>query len=1072
MTAEPAAPSPLGDRLRHLFAELLGVPPAEVIPGRSFLELGADSLALLRASHEIEVRLGSRVPFRRLLEDLSTVDALAAHLAPNGNGSPAAEIAVPSEVPAVEPAAPAGDPLPAASDLARIFAEQLRLMERQLDLLRQRGRRPAAAVPEEPPRLATPPAEAPRPAFVPYRPVDRGAAGELTPRQQEHLDGLVARLTARTRGSKERAAAARPALASNRSIAGFRLLWKELVYPLIARRAAGAHLWDVDGNEYVDLTMGFGTLLFGHSPDFLQAALREQLDAGVQVGPESEATAEAAELIRELTGVERVTFCNSGTEAVMTALRLARAVTGRRKIALFAGSYHGTFDGVLAIRAGGAGGHPPQAVPMAPGVPPSLIADVLVLDYQSVDFLDVVAAHAGELAAVLVEPRQTRNLGLDQGEALRRLRGLTARAGIALIFDEVVTGFRVHPGGMQALYGVRADLVTYGKAVANGLPIGVVAGSAAYLDAIDGGPWSYGDRSVPEAEITFFTGTFFRHPLVMAAARAVLRRLRDEPGLQAELNERTGRFASALNAALAAEGLPIEVVHFGSIFTFRVPRDLPAADLFFYHLLEKGIYIWEGRICYLSTAHSEADLRRVVAAARESAQELRAGGFFPAPALRRLPLTDDQRELWELARFSDTSSLALNLAVGLRLRGPLDRPALERALQHLIDRHEALRVTFDPSGAGQTVGPPRPAEIAWTDLSGNGAAEADIDSEADALLSAELMRPFDLAAGPLIRFHLVRLEGDLHILALFFHHLAVDGHSASLLIDELGLLYAAETKGGIATLPPLPPAESYSRYVEATAERQQRGGALAEHEAYWLDRFTPLPPPLALPADHPRPAVRTFRGDSRAARLDPELTARLQDLARRLHCTPSTLFLAAVVALLHRLTGQDDLVVGLPVAGHPPGGGPLVGYLLGLLALRFRLTAGDSFADLAAAARTATLDAHEHREYPYYRLLQKLGLDGIKHRPPLIAALFNFDSYSGSRLADLELELARIPTRATEFEVFWDLLATDGALDVECTFNADLFDPATADRWQRQLRTLLAQVAADPGVMLGELELG
>ncbi|HET9677625.1 MAG TPA: condensation domain-containing protein, partial [Solirubrobacterales bacterium] len=388
----------------------------------------------------------------------------------------------------------------------------------------------------------------------------------------------------------------------------------------------------------------------------------------------------------------------------------------------------------------------------------------------------------------------------------------------------------------------------------------------------------------------------------------------------------------------------------------------------------------------------------------------------------------------------------------------------ERAIQRLIDRHEALRATFDPGGEGQTVGPPRPAGIAWTDLSGKETGDDDVET----LLSEELMRPFDLAAGPLIRFHLLRLAEGLHLLAFFFHHLAVDGHSASLLIDELGILYRAETSGSTA---PLPPAASYSRYVEATAERQRREGSLAEHEAYWLDRFTPLPPPLALPADHPRPAERTFRGECRNARLDPGLTARLQELARRLGCTPSTLFLAAVVALLHRLTGQDDLVVGLPVAGHPPGSGPLVGYLLGLLALRFRPRPGDTFADLAAAARTATLDAHEHREYPYYRLLRKLGLDGIRDRPPLIAALFNFDSYAGSRFADLDLELAKIPTRAAEFEVFWDVLATGGALDVECCFNADLFDPATAERWQRQLRALLAQVADDPAVTLGELDL-
>jgi glutamate-1-semialdehyde aminotransferase/acyl carrier protein len=652
------APPPLLEPIRSLFADLFGVPGERLLPDASFLELGADSLLLLRASQRIEETFGARIPFRRLVEELSSVEAVAAYLAAATGGRVEASrlAAVPDSDPLPVPAAPtlpAGAPSRAArpepsADLRALFSEQLRLLDRQLDLLAREARpAPVEPVPTPPGAPSVPlhlaPAArfvpvtaagvpggvgAPGAAFVPYRPIDRSPGSTLTSRQREHLDELISRLAAKTHRSRELTEAYRGCLANNRAVSGFRLLWKELVYPLVGHRGAGARIWDVDGNEYLDLTMGFGSLLFGHSPDFLDAALRRQLDLGIQIGPESETAGRVAELVRELTGVERVTFSNSGTEAVMIALRLARAVTGRTRIALFAGAFHGTFDGVLARRETGADGRA-RVLPMAPGVPPHLVEDLLVLDYESEESLAAVEAHAGELAAVLVEPVQSRRPELLNGPLLRRLRAITERAGIALIFDEVVTGFRVHSGGVQALFGVEADLVTYGKAVANGMPIGIVAGKAKYLDAIDGGDWRYGDRSLPEAEITLFGGTFFRHPLVMAAALAVLERLRANPGLQAELSEKTERLAVALDEVFAVEGFPGRIVRFGSLFTFRFPLEWWASNLLFFHLLLQGIYIWEGRICYLSTAHTPEDLEQIVAAFRASLRELRQGGFLP-----------------------------------------------------------------------------------------------------------------------------------------------------------------------------------------------------------------------------------------------------------------------------------------------------------------------------------------------------------------------------------------------------------------------------------------------------------
>ncbi|NES85718.1 MAG: aspartate aminotransferase family protein [Moorea sp. SIO2B7] len=422
-------------------------------------------------------------------------------------------------------------------------------------------------------------------------------------------------------------------MADRRASIGFWRLTKEMLYPIVGEKSQGARFWDVDGNEYVDIAMGFGVHLFGHGTPFITSAIEEQLKQGIQVGPQAKLAGEVAELVTELTGMERVTFCNSGTEAVMTALRIARAATGRDKIAIFSGSYHGHSDGTLAMPKTVDGQL--RSVPLVPGVPQKITDDVLVLDYGSPKSLDIITTHAHELAAVLVEPVQSRRLDLQPKAFLQQLRKLTEEKQIVLIFDEVLTGFRVHPGGCQALFGVKADLATYGKVLGGGLPIGAVAGSVAYMDRIDGGMWTYGDSSYPEVETTFFAGTFSKHPLTMATARATLKHLKSSGAeLQEQLNQRTSQLATTLNSYFEREGVSIRVIHFASVFRFTfsgnasevyVPIDL---DLLFYHLIEKGVYIWEGRTCFLSTAHTEEDIAYVIGAVKDSVQEMREGGFF------------------------------------------------------------------------------------------------------------------------------------------------------------------------------------------------------------------------------------------------------------------------------------------------------------------------------------------------------------------------------------------------------------------------------------------------------------
>ena len=689
-TPKITQPDSIRSQLRVIVAGLLHTDSTQIDVHAPFLEMGADSLVILEAVRTIETTFGVKIGIRQFFEGLATIDALATyidqHITPEWSQKvyPQAEVkpAVPSQHSAVavslgatEDVSRHGMPNKAEeiaipkTALERIIAQQLEVMSQQLKLLGNNGSEPEKSLLTQTPpfeflnqtvpnvnnpadaslqsQITTDASSSPTSGktkqdrvnaepILPLRALKPELNVWLNPDHQRHLEELIARYTKRTQKSKERKQAYHPVLADSRASAGFRPSIKEMLYPIIGQRAKGSRIWDLDGNEYVDITMGFGVQMFGHDAPFITAALEEQLKQGLHLGPQSDLAGEVAELICEMTGVERVTFCNSGTEAVMTALRLARTATGRTKIALFSGSYHGHFDGVLAAAQTVDGNL--RSFPIAPGIAQNIVEDVLVLDYGNPQSLEILQAHAHELAAVLVEPVQSRRPDLQPKTFLQQLRQLTATAGTALIFDEIITGFRIHPGGAQAWFGIEADLVTYGKVIGGGLPIGVIAGKATYMNGIDGGLWHYGDASSPHAETTFFAGTYNKHPLAMATARAVLKHLKEHsPALQQELNQRTSQLAETLNTYFKTEDVPIQIVHFGSLFRFDFTRNL---DLLFYHLLEKGVYIWEGRSCFLSTAHTDEDIEYVIRAVKESVEDLQIGEFFPKPP-SKLPQKDN-----------------------------------------------------------------------------------------------------------------------------------------------------------------------------------------------------------------------------------------------------------------------------------------------------------------------------------------------------------------------------------------------------------------------------------------------
>jgi len=448
---------------------------------------------------------------------------------------------------------------------------------------------------------------------------------ELTPSQRSFLDKLISDYTKKTAKSKASIEADRPHNADPRVVSGFKPMIKEIVYSIVVNKSHLNRLWDIDGNEYIDILNGFGSSLFGYMPDFIKEAAHKQIDEGIEIGPQHPMAGEVTKLLCELTGQERAALCNTGSEAVLGAMRIARTVTGRSTIVSFNGAYHGINDEVI-IR----GSKKLKSYPAAPGIMKEAVANMLVLDYGTPEALEIIRERADDIAAVLVEPVQSRRLEFRPVDFLKEVRKITAKSGAALIFDEVITGFRTHLGGAQHLFGIRADIATYGKVIGGGMPIGAVIGKREWLDALDGGQWQFGDKSIPEVGVTYFAGTFVRHPLTLACAKASLLHMKEKgQALQGRLNDMTDAMAEDLNAFFEKENIPFWMVNFGSAFKVKYDESIPYIELLFHLMRLKGIHIWDGFPCFLTTSHTDADVREVIEKFKESALEMKAAGFLP-----------------------------------------------------------------------------------------------------------------------------------------------------------------------------------------------------------------------------------------------------------------------------------------------------------------------------------------------------------------------------------------------------------------------------------------------------------
>ena len=389
--------------------------------------------------------------------------------------------------------------------------------------------------------------------------------------------------------------------------------------PLFIRRGEGSKFWDVDGNEFIDYIGSWGPHLFGHNPSFIIDALKSAIENGTSFGAPTELEVEMAKLITELVpSVEMVRMVNSGTEATMSAVRAARGYTGREKFIKFEGCYHGHADYFL-IKAGS--GALTLGVPTSPGVTKGNAADTLLADYNDIDSVKkIMSLNKGEIAAVIIEPI-AGNMGVVKAkdEFIKELRAICDEEKIVLIFDEVMSGFRVAAGGAQEILGIKPDLSTFGKIIGGGLPVGAFGGKREIMEKLS-----------PSGPV-YQAGTLSGNPLAMAAGYAALSYIKEHPEIYVQLEKSSMYLENGFKENLKSIGKNYAMNRVGSMmcmfFTEQPVNDFKSAltsdtalyGKYFHEMLNRGIYLAPAQFeaLFVSTAHTKEDLDKTIKAHRE-----------------------------------------------------------------------------------------------------------------------------------------------------------------------------------------------------------------------------------------------------------------------------------------------------------------------------------------------------------------------------------------------------------------------------------------------------------------------
>lgn len=403
--------------------------------------------------------------------------------------------------------------------------------------------------------------------------------------------------------------------------------------------------------------------------------------------------------------------------------------------------------------------------------------------------------------------------------------------------------------------------------------------------------------------------------------------------------------------------------------------------------MNKGIYIWEGRNCFLSTAHTDEDINYFIQVVKESVEELRSGGFFPDSPSKSsskgsnntevivsqdvmiVPLTEAQKQLWILAQIGKDSSLAYNVKLSVQLKGVLHLEAMRQAVQKLVDRHEALRTTISSQGDFQQIFPSLKIDVPVVDFS--SVNDYERESKVAEWFNIDSQEPFNLSQEPLFRIKILKLEEKHYLLVLSAHHIIVDGWSMAVMIQELGALYSAECQNVACQLAPAKQFREYMSWLEEQTQTEE----MSLHESYWLKKFANSIPVLNLPTDRPYPPIKTYRGKQQRMVFDADFCREIKKIGLEQSCTLFMTLLSAYTVLLQRLTGQEEIIIGIPFAGRAlENSDGLIGYCAHLLPICSNIIGNQTFLEYLKTFKGVLLETYEHQNYPFARLINKLSL--------------------------------------------------------------------------------------------------
>jgi malonyl CoA-acyl carrier protein transacylase len=432
-----------------------------------------------------------------------------------------------------------------------------------------------------------------------------------------------------------------------------------------------------------------------------------------------------------------------------------------------------------------------------------------------------------------------------------------------------------------------------------------------------------------------------------------------------------------------------------------------------------------------------------------------------AEAAQKIPLTEAQKQLWVLAQMSEEGSIAYNESVSLQLQGSLDFEAMYHAVQKVVNRHEALRTRITIQGDCQQILPSVKIDVPIIDFSNWDSSTCKV--QVAEWLEKEGRQPFDLSVGTLLRVHILRLESQLHLLVLTVHHIIIDGWSIDVIFKDLGAVYSAQCQNVPDELEEPMQFREYINWQEQQSLTQK----MLAGKSYWLGQFADSIPILELPTDYPRPPVQTYTGIEQTMIIDADCLRELKSFSNQHGCTLFMTLIAVLNLLLHHLSGQDDIVIGVPTAGQScVGNKDLVGYCANVLPLRFAVK-NQRFSDYLTTIRKVFLNGYEHQIYPISQLLKQLNIKRDPSRTPLITTLVGIDKFGVDlKFFGLKVQGFTNYIGIARRELTWNMVEIDAKLSLNSNYNADIYSASTIRHWMQQLETIFRTVIKQPDMRL------